>query len=221
MEPRKPQGSFGMPPEMAKQIEESRKNMAERAKLQQGPRAPKEVPLQPDDVQPPQPSFVPQAGVEPEAPIILPEGRQVQIKKLREELEKALGIEITAEDLKEYVFKGRLSKEIELVPDVLKAVFQTLTPDEFMEIDIKTAELRAGNQHTSDGIANSVAILNLSYAWTHANGRMLSPKNEPKKRESYIVKMGAHVVDIASVKLNEFNTLIRVILQDKTFTKKP
>lgn len=220
----KSRGSIGVPPEIQKQLNEARTDMARR-----GTR-PAQPPPHPSQVHPaaaaPEAPVVPQ--VEPPPPPASPEtekakAEEEQRKKFQEvkaQLEQSLGLVIEPDDIKDYVFKGRLTKDVQIIPGVLKATFQTQNPTEFMEIDEKMANLRNEMKFTPEGLDNQKAILNLSYSWVAANDKPLSAKSDPVVRENYIRKMGNHIVDVAAQKLTELNMLLRMTLQEKTFIKK-
>lgn len=200
----KPKGSFGIPDEMRQQMEEARKNPAPI------PQPPQALQAQPDEA----PADAPAPKVD-EA-----QDQEAAYKKAKKELEESLEIMLEEDDIKEYIFKGRLTKEVNVIRGTLKCQFQTLTPDEYMAIDERMAELRDKGKHTQAGLENQQVIITLSYAWLQAAGKPISAKNEPAKREEYIRKMGAHLVDAASARFSEFNTLLKLVMQEKNFVKK-
>lgn len=211
----KPQGSFGMPENMKKSMESSRKNMVEAAQRAQakveGPQAPPPVPP---------PTTVEAAPVKPELAEPTQAEKEEQFLALKKAYEESLQTTITEDDVKDYIFKGRLTKEVNIITGVVKGTFQTLTPDEHMEIDARTAEYRENSKYTSEGVSNQSSLVRLSYLWLAANGKPLSASNDPKTREKFIRKMGTHLVDAASVKYNELDMLLKLALKEKDFVKK-
>lgn len=211
----KPQGSIGVPPKMLKEMEEARKTTTARQQRQAAnPGAPKDADEQVLQGPPPE------ALVEVPSDKPTDASREKEFLDIRAGLEKSLGATIDAADVKAYIFKGVLSKEVELIPGVVKGTFKTITPEQFMEIDERMYQYQNEMKFTQMGIDNHRAILNLSYAWTHADGKPLSSTDDAKKREGIIRKMGAHLVDAATNRMNDFNYLVRLVLQEKNFIKK-
>jgi len=213
MEGFKAQGSFGIPSTLQKQMDEAR-----RANLK------KKTEEAPQNDAPPvaaaQPAPASAAPAE-QAPEVDPtKAQQEKFEKIKSALEQSLDTKITEEDIKEYIFKGRIVKDVQIIPGILKGSFQTLTTTQYMEIDERVAEMRSRGKNTQEGYDNDKAIINLSFSWIAADGRPLSSKDDPKIREKYIRSMGAHLVDCATAAMNDFNTLVRLTLQEKNFVKK-
>ena len=218
----KPKGSFGVPEAMKRDLEAQRRRpqpepqqAAVPADAQPQPAAPADarwVPPTPADLKPEDAKKIDEMS---------DEDRQTMYIEERGSLEKSLDTKIEEADIKEYIFKGRLSKEVTVVPGVMRCVFQTLTAEETMAIDSRLAELIDGpKKHTGEGIDNERTILNLCYSWVSAGGKPLAANNDPAKREGYIRKMGAHTLDLAANQLKKFNLLLRIVLREKEYIKK-
>jgi hypothetical protein len=203
-------GSFGVPSEMIKDME-ARRRQQEAAPPPAHPKAP------------PPPVVAEAETPEPEAPEAKKAGepsKEEQYVTLRKNLEERLDTTITPEDIKEYIFKGVLSKEVTIVPGLLKGTFRTLTPTEIMEIDKREASFRDEGKYTIDGVSNQRALVTLSYSWVAAAGKPLSGQNEPAVREKHIRRLGVHIVDAAVSANTDFNALVRLVLQERAFVKK-
>jgi hypothetical protein len=208
----RPQGSFGIPPQMQQDLEEQRRRAAQ-AKPAERPVMAAEVPIVPAVALPEAPEVV-KTKEDEEAK------QEEEFKRLKASIEKRLETTITAEDIKEYIFKGALTKEVSVIPGILKCAFRTLTPTEYFEIDKREATFRDEGKFTVDGISNHRAIVTLSYAWIAADGKPISSANDPLIREKHIRKLGAHVVDFATAANQNFNDLLKLTLQEKAFLKK-
>ena len=193
----KNRGSFGLPPEMAKQIEEARRKP--------------ELPPEPVAVSTPE---VPEAEKSEETK------REEEYKRVRKDLVASLGFELTSEDLKTYIFKGRLQKDVVLIPDVASCTLKTTTPKDAAAIDEKLAAFRDLGKFTARGLENEEALLTLSYCLIALNGKPLAATEDPDKRLENIRNMGDHFVDMIFGKLRELSTLLRLTLQEKQILKK-
>lgn len=213
----KSKGSFGIPEQMQRDLEASRKK----------PAGPPEAPVG-DAVPVNDPRWVPPGSeelkvaepVKTSEELTAAERERIFIQE-RAKLEESLETKITEEDIKDYIFRGRLAKEIAVIPGIMKSVFQTLNGDEAQDIDNRVALIIDGDKKlTGPGLDNERSILNLSYSWVSAAGKPLAVNNDPKKREVYIRKMGTHLLDAAAAKLGEFNLLVKLTLREKSFIKK-
>lgn len=220
-----PQGSFGMPKHLQKQVI----NRAQARK----PSAPEEADLLEETAKPAdtitdapitakseQTADIVPDKVEPKAD---PEKKEKELMAARERLkknyEKHLEIVITEEDIKNYIFRGRMvKKDVTILTGVLKGTFRTHTPREIDEIDQQLAEVRNAGKNTVDGIANQEALRVLSYVWMEADGRSLG--DTPEKRLETIKDMGSQVADRASDAWNGINFLLNYALNEKAFLKK-
>jgi hypothetical protein len=191
--------------------------MAEDAKAQQAAAMAAETQPPPLEATPPLLAADPEAAKKDEKAEV---DRAAEFAKVRKDLEEELETTITEADIKDYIFKGRLTKEVTIFPGHLRATFQTLDAVEFMEVDKRKATYVADTTFTSDGVANHQAIITLSYAWVAANGKPLAANGEAEKREKFIRRMGAITIDAASTKFRELNTLINLALNEKKFVKK-
>lgn len=215
MEPRpgfRAKGSFGIPQEMQKDLEEQRRKAPEPPKP---PQVPVEAPVM--EAAPAQEEAI--EAKKPKEPTDAE--REAEYIKYKAELEKDLDVALTVEDIKDYVFRGRIVKEVSAIPGVLRCTFQTMNPSEHLEIDKRVAAYQNEGAYTSEGIANQRSILTLSYVWIAANGKPLSAKNEPSKREDAVRKCGTDVIDRVTSAFMKFKTLVNVVMQEKSFVKKP
>jgi hypothetical protein len=137
-------------------------------------------------------------------------------KALEEDLEAVM----TPEDIKSYIFKGRLAKEVTLFSGQLKATFQSLNPTEWLEVDKRVATYRNEGVYTEAGISNQRTIVMLSHAWTHADGKPLSAQSDPAVREKHIRKLANFVVNRAAAAFNNIEELTELALYEKKFIKK-
>jgi hypothetical protein len=144
--------------------------------------------------------------------------RQKQITKFREEIEQELEFNLNSQDIKDYLFKGRLSKEMVLVPNLMKGVITTLKAADLQEIDLRMSQIKNEAKFTSSGLENENAIVTLSYAWTHADGKSLGADSD--EREKRIRQMGALFVERAARARMNFDTLLRLMMQEKDILKK-
>jgi hypothetical protein len=144
--------------------------------------------------------------------------RAAQIKLWRDEIEKDLDVRLTEENLKTYLFKGQLVLEVNLVPGIMKGVLQTLRIVDLQEVDERMAAIRDQAKFTAKGLENEEAIIALSYAWTHVDGRPLGAT--PEEREERIRKMGTLFIERASSARIQMDTLVRLALQEKGLLKK-
>jgi hypothetical protein len=209
--PPQPQGSFGIPAEMKKQIEQARTNAAD-------PSARPNIPPPPESIAP-----APAESKEENKKDSQEQDPAESLAKYKASLEENLEIKLTADDIKTYLFKGRLSKEVLIVPGFLKGTFQTLTATDSLQIDQRMADLRDAGKLTAEGLANEGSIITLSYAWLAADGKPLTGKNGPEaalNRESKIRAMGGHMLDAAARAWTDYNALIRVCMSEKRFVKK-
>lgn len=144
--------------------------------------------------------------------------REKAVKRIIESINKELEISLSTEDLKNYILKGRISKEVCIVNGVVKGTLQSLKIDDLQAIDIRMAQVRDKGQYTVKGLENEEAIIALSYAWTHADGKPLG--DTPDKRETVIRKMGSLFIERASNARVSFDTLIRLAMQERGLVKK-
>lgn len=200
-------GSFGVPLEMQKDLDAARR------------KAPAPEPAR---VEPTPEAATESVPVDPKAPKELTDAeREAEYVKFKVALEKELMTSVTVDDIKDYVFRGRITKEVEVIPGVMKATFQTLNPTEYLEIDKRVAAYQDEGIFTSEGLSNQRALVTLSYVWIAANGKPLSGKNEPTKREDAVRKCGVDVIDSVVRAHEKFKTLVTVVMKEKSFIKKP
>lgn len=211
----KSRGSFGVPPEMQRDLEEARRKAETKEPAPAQPHAANR-PGTPADA----PAAAPQPTDKEKAKEKAEDDQEAKYRELKESIEKRIEASITPEDIKEYIFKGSLTKEVSVIPGVLKCAFKTLTPTEYFEIDKREAGFRDEGKFTLDGITNQRALVTLSYAWIAADGKPLSAQSDPAVREKHIRKLGAHVVEFAVSANQDFNTLLKLVMQEKAFLKK-
>jgi len=144
--------------------------------------------------------------------------RRAQLAAYKTELEAEIGVEITEEDIKRYLFKGALSKVIEIVPGLMKGSFQTLSIGDLQKIDVRMAKIRDEAEHTPRGLENEEAVIALSYAWTHAEDRPLG--DDATSREKKIRLMGSLFIERASSARVKFDTLLKIVMGERGLLKK-
>lgn len=144
--------------------------------------------------------------------------RKERLSVYIKQCEYELGIEITQEDIRKYLFKGSLSKEVTIVPNMLKGTFKTMSVDDLQDADNAEATFRDSGKFTASGVENEKAILALSRCWTHADGKPLPA--DPTERAKVIRKMGALFVERANSARTTFDTLLRLVMQDADLLKK-
>lgn len=143
---------------------------------------------------------------------------QKEMMRIKADAEKRLGISLTIEDAKNYIFMGRLTKEVIVIPDLMKCTFQTLTPVETMAIDARMAKFREKEKFTQDGYTNEQTIITLSYVWTHSEGKPMG--SSPEHREQRIRQFAVHVIDAVTAAHTDFNFLVKASLEERSFLKK-
>lgn len=201
--PMQPRGSFAKPPQLAKSIEE---HEVKRGMQEDSPKE--------------DPTVKAGDAAETAEQVAEREASDLRAKTLqwRKEIETSLNIEVTEANIRDYVFKGTLSKEVTIVPGILKGTLRTITGAELQAIDEKMAKVRDLGKFTPKGLENEEAIFTLSCSWTHADGRELG--KTPEDREVKIRQMGMLVLEQASTARTNFDTLIRLIIRDQQLLKK-
>jgi hypothetical protein len=209
----RPQGSFGMPEHLKKQMEEHH-----RAKVN----PPKEEPAA-ATVAPPTPD-APETEEAKKA-----RENQENMKKAKQFWEEQLEVRITSKDIQDYIFKGRLTKEevyIASIPDDkdpekftdFKVTFQSHTPGDLSEIDEKMAEYRNKAKWTADGLENEKSLLTLSYVLMSADGRSLG--KTPDERYKNIKNLSGGIVSLIAEAWDGLQLLIRYALRQKKLLKR-
>ncbi len=128
------------------------------------------------------------------------------------DVSKALGLELNEEDLSQYLFKGYLVKEIEIIKGHT-VLFKTLLPVEVSEAEEKLVNIFRDKTPTDAQWVNTNAQISLSYGWIKFDGTSLG--KTPDERYEHIGKsIGVHLMDAASKKWNLFNRAISNLLAD-------
>jgi len=195
-------GSFGIPEKALEDLEKSKQKQAT------------EEPAKESQAEPP--VAAPPTTKESQAEADLTE----EFLRLKAKYEKELGAEITEEDIRDCIFKGRTTKEVTLVAGKikLKGEFRTVLTSEIQEIDTKLASFLKNPLYTEEGVNNERAILYLTYGWMTANGRSLG--NTPDERRTTINNMNMATVQQASTAWILFNHLINFAMSEDKFLKK-
>lgn len=141
-----------------------------------------------------------------------------KLKEWIEEISEELQVKLNDEDIRNYILKGRMSKEIALVPGLMRGTLQTLRIEDLQNIDARMASIRDSSKFTVKGIENEEAIIALAHAWTHADGKPLG--DSPASREEKIRKMGSLFVERASNARVNFDALVRFVMQERGLIKK-
>jgi len=219
MEASRPQGSFGIPEHIRKQMEDS-----QRAKA-----APKEAPAPPA----PEPEKTAEPGVEAKsvdaAPVVDDNSDREKLQKTVQFWEEQLEVKITPRDVQDYIFKGRLvkdgifiaafhdDKDPEKFKD-FKVTFQSHTPADLDEIDEKMAAYREKGKFTADGLENEKSLRMLSHVLLSADGRSLGKTAD--ERYKNIKNLGGGLVALIADAWDGFNLLLRHALREKKLYKK-
>jgi hypothetical protein len=226
----KAQGSFGIPEHVKREMEAVRKRVpaaeAEaKATQPHHPRAPA-----PEKVNEPEPTPTQELSKElaPEEAKqkTAEETEYEELVKRKNYWEKQLEIEITGEDLQDYLFKGRIIKDgIYLTSYKVKGAekdfrvkLQSLNPNDSTEIDEKMAAFRDKGKYTAAGIDNEQALVTLSYGLLAADGRPLG--KTPDERYKNICQFGGLTVNMLASAWKGFNYLLDYALQEKKLLKK-
>jgi hypothetical protein len=143
--------------------------------------------------------------------------RKKGVEDFKKMCKEDLDLEITDEDLRTYLFKGALSKEVR-INKLMKGTFRSLRTNDLQEIDQYMAKKRSEGKYTVQGLNNEEAVINLAYAWTHVDGKILGSDHE--EREKKIRQMGSTFVGAASDARINFETLIKIALHSIDSVKK-
>jgi actin-related protein len=143
-------------------------------------------------------------------------------------LEEQFEIKISASDLRDYIFNGRLVKKDIFITSVpkddntwedFKVVFQSQTPTDVSTINRKLAEFRDDKERfTPEGLENERALLVLSMGLLEINGKQIGATSEDRYKN--ISKMGTRLVDLIVEGWKGFNALINFSLLEKKLLKK-
>ena len=159
MEPKKTKGSFGMPDDVLKAVNESK------AKAR-GEESKKQSYADSESIPEETPEATPEATPEVAASTSQKEKTDDEVA---EEIRKDLGIEITEDDMWQFLFKGQLTKPgVEIVPGKMVATFKTINMNQTQAIDERLADilekklLDAGfrNLQTRHVLSEGIASLN-------------------------------------------------------------
>lgn len=215
MQGNRPQGSFGVPQNLLKDMEAARKKQTEDAE--------KPIVQEPVPVQEPVKEEI---AAEKKPEDTQEDKALLEIQKTKEHWEKQLEIKITGEDVQDYLFKGRVTKEgvyltsftVKGVEQDFRVTFQSLTPEDSEAIDIKMAEYRDKGKYTATGLDNEQALVTLSHALLNAAGRPMG--KAPEERYANIKRFGGHTVNLLALAWKGFNYLLDYSLQEKKLLKK-
>lgn len=205
MEAVKPRGSFVNPQEIKKHMEEAM--TATVTKM-----------AEPKEVNPPVEEKKEEVSTEENK-------QQAQLLQMKKAYEEELGIIVTEDDIRDYIFKGRLVKSgIKIIPGYMNGSFQTLNASESCMIDEHMASYRDKGKFTPDGLDNERALTILAHTWKSAQKDGDEPYRSlgetVEARDKQIRVMGAHVIDAASYANTGFNFLLKYGLREKNILKK-
>jgi hypothetical protein len=201
--PNQVRGSFSKPESLKKAVAEH-----EVATRSESPAEPKELPTSEEPKKQADSRY---------AEDLLESERQKGVDLFKDMCKQDLDLVIEDEDLRKYLFKGTLSKEMK-INKLMKGTFQSLRTSDLQEIDKRMAKIRSESKFTSQGISNEEAVINLAFAWTHADGKPLG--ENPEDREKKIRQMGSSFVASASEARINFETLIKIALHSIDSVKK-
>lgn len=217
----RPHGSFGIPEAVRRQMEESKKKQA----------APKGAPS-PNNPATEEQIEQAAAAVEKkleESDKPQEESRVKEILETKAHWESQLEVKITAQDVRDYIFQGKVEKDKVFVAslpskenpeelEALRVTFRSHTPEDMSAIDEKIAAFRDRGKFTQNGLDNEQALLVLSHGLIKINGSALG--KTPEERYANIKKLGSHLVDLIVDSWRGFNILLRLALQEKKLLKK-
>jgi len=217
----KSRGSFGIPEQVIRQMEEARRQKKEEEA--------EVAPVQKSSYPPPQAAPEASSTPPPVKELSVDESDQKEILKAKRFWEDQLEISLTPKDIRDYIFKGRLIKDgifVASIPDEkdpekcvdFRVTFQSDTPEDSSEIDEKMATYRDKGKYTAEGIANENAILVLSCALLSADGRPLGKTSE--ERYKNIKKFGNDLVNLIVEAWSGYKLLLRLALREKKLLKK-
>lgn len=129
---------------------------------------------------------------------------------------KALSLELTEDDLSEYLFKGCLTKEVPLTAGKT-AVFKTLVGGESESIETKLYEEFKDKETTQMAYLNRAAVVNLSFGWLRFDDQVLG--DSPESRAERLSNFGVHLIDMASKKWTLFNRAVGAMLENSDILK--
>ena len=212
----KSQGSFGIPEHVRKQIEETHRPKVPSTKVEAVPAVEEESTPESPAAEPPKPSKE--------------DEDQAAIKKSKKFWEGQLEIKLTAKDMTDYLFKGRLVKEGIFVASYpaddnypptykdFRVTFQSHTPADLAEVDEHMAAFRDRGKYTAEGLENEKALRLMSHVLLKADGRSLGKDHE--ERYKNIIKLAGGLVALISKSWDGFNLLLSFTSQEKKTLKK-
>lgn len=217
MKNEKPRGSFGLPDDLLKAI-----NDVERKKR---------------SVQEPEPTNDVEEIVEQEAekPVksvkitggdvnaeLTEEEKKAKIEEVINEIKKDLGVEITEDDVWSMLFNNEIIKRgITVIPGKMSATFRTISLDDTNEVDSKMAsELKIDRLENGYKNINTQYILSQGLIELGKPGQLKPLGETAEERFKAIGKMSALVVEKLGRKWNEFVFLVDETLKEEMESKK-
>lgn len=221
------QGSFGIPQHMKEAMENASKPAGEAR-----PSMEEELPV--EEIQEEEVSRMPMAEAEPEQEMKIPN----PVDALREDFD----VNLEDEDFHKIIFKGFLEKEVTVVPSIrgtkpMKAMFKTLTGEEYDVVDELLAEEIRDVRMTNEGYSTRRAMWILSLGITHiqgkpitqtqyketGSGREIDLKATAKARRHVISKLNAAILTRFTRIHGQLTLAINAIFEDPEadFLKKP
>ena len=207
-----PRGSFGIPLDLQKKMDDAAKQ-ARSSKSEQ-----LSTPTPPVESEANEISTVDSDIKKIEEPVKSKEElEREEFEKLKSNYETTLKTTITEQDVTDYIFKGFMTKEVEVIPGKLKATFKTLSADQLQEMR-KRVDPFVKTTGDAQAIANENTLWTLSYVVVKLAGRDL-PTDVIKKRE-VIGKLATNLIGKLSVSWNTLDMLINFSLEEERFLKK-
>ena len=207
-----PRGSFGIPLDLQKKMDDAAKQ-ARSSKSEQ-----LSTPTPPVESEANEISTVDSDIKKIEEPVKSKEElEREEFEKLKSNYETTLKTTITEQDVTDYIFKGFMTKEVEVIPGKLKATFKTLSADQLQEMR-KRVDPFVKTTGDAQAIANENTLWTLSYVVVKLSGRDL-PTDVVKKRE-VIGKLATNLIGKLSVSWNTLDMLINFSLEEERFLKK-
>lgn len=211
------QGSFGIPPQVKKQIEEAQQRRD----------------AVPAAVEPPEKSpEVAESATDVKDEKELAKKDKEQFLALKKRYEELLNVVITEDIVSDYLFRGRMTiTGVVIVAGKMTGTFRTLLAEELTEIAEHMSKWRAKYKKDHDGespdatqVANEHAAWTLAYVWLSAEDKTKKkggafPLKIEDRREA-LRKLNTHLMEKATEAWNMLEMLIRFCLDEERFLKK-
>lgn len=208
MEPKKTQGSFGIPEDMMNEINKSKKK-ASGEKVEEKKQSYTDSESIPDDGY--------KEGLDsPE------EQEEQKLSDIAKDIKKDLQIEITEDDLWQFLYNNNLTKrEITIVPGKMVATFKTISMKENQTIDSAMAEAME-KKLLEGGFRNLNTLHLLSYGLLELGkpGEAKSLGDNNEARFKVLEEMNTLIIEKIAKKWNTFVWLLNYTVNEEIDEKK-